>query len=537
MTYTVFRLEYKLWGFDPLGYHLFNIVLHLINALLLWRLLACMRLPGAWMVSAVFALHPVHVESVAWVTELKNLLMTFFAFLSLWAWMAWMHRSQRGERAWSIYLLSLFLYVLALFSKTTACTLPVVLVLLLWLRRMPIDARRWIQIFPYFAFGLIMGCLTLWWEHVYQGLHPMAGDLNLFDRVLIACRALWFYLGKLVLPVDLTFSYPRWEMSAADFSSYWGLFACLMAGWMLWRWRDKTGRGPIAAMAFFVVTLSPTLGLISLFTFYWTFVADHYQYMASIGPIALAVAAACHIMNRNKKRYKTAMGVTAAAVLLALGMLTFRQTPIYENEETLWRDTLDKNPSSWLAHVNLGAFIGRQGRVDEAVEHYLKALDIHPESEHAHFNLGNVLLEKGQLGRAIHHYHRALQIKPNSPEALHNLGFAYSRQGEYDQAVEAYRKALQFRPGYLIAHKNLALDLVEMGRYGEALEHFRMVMSLDPQSPAAHRDLGNVLMALDRREEAFRYYYLALDLADRAGDNELASEIRDFLNRVELLKK
>ncbi|MBU0755353.1 MAG: tetratricopeptide repeat protein [Planctomycetes bacterium] len=537
LTYTVFYLEHKLWGFDPLGYHLVNIVLHTVNALLLFLVIRRLGFAGAWLASAIFALHPVHVESVAWITELKNLLMTFSGLLSLWAWIIWTDRSQKGEHAGPFYLLSLFLYLSALFSKTTACTLPAALVLVLWLKKIPLEIRHWLQIAPYVLFGLVMGCLTLWWEQVHQGLHPMAGDLNLIDRVLIAGRAIWFYLGKLILPTNLTFSYPRWEVASTEFSSYFGLIAFLVAAWVLWLWREKIGREPIAAFVFFAATLSPMLGLISLFTFFWTFAADHYQYMASIGPIALAAAGVCYFINQKEGRFRSAGKAIAILLLLLLGTLTFRQTKIYENEETLWNDTLNKNPSSWLAHVNLGASIGSQGRDEEAMAHYRAALDIYPDSEHAHFNMGNVYLERGQLNKAIEHYRRALEIKPDYAEVLHNLGLAFSRQGRYDQAIEMYQQTLRLEPDYLLAHRNLALDLVETGRYEEALKHFRKVVSLNPSSPAAHRDLGNVLFTLGQSAEALEAYQQAIDLADRAGEGDLKQEILNFLLRISVLHR
>lgn len=536
MTYTLFYMQQKLWGMNPAGYHIFNILLHAVNALLLWRLLHRMGLPGALAAAALFALHPVHVESVAWITELKNVSMTFFSLLSLLAWLTWIGRSREGERAWRYFIFSLLLYTAALLCKTTACTLPAALVLILWLKRVPIDFRRWLQIAPYVLFGLAMGLLTLWWEQVHLGLHPLAGELNFLERILIGCRALWFYLGKLVLPMNLSFSYPRWEMAATDPMSYVGFIACIMACALLWFARKKTGRNPIAAALFFVATLSPMLGLISLYTFFWTFVADHYQYMASMGMIALAAGAGATLA-RCRMKWRMPVQIVTPAVLVVFGCLTFLQARVYENEERLWQDTIEKNPASWLAHVNLGAAMGRQGRLDDAMALYRKALSIYPEAERAYRNMGNIYLERGELDEAIEHYEKALSIRPEYAEVLNDLGVALSRKGDHEGAIEKYERALELEPEYVLAHRNLALDLVKINRHEEALPHFLEVAYMKPYSANAHSDLGNVLMALKRPDEAIARYRKALELAEQEGNAPLVARIRAFLQRVNSMRR
>ena len=322
MVYTSFRLEYKLWGLNPHGYHITNILLHSINALLLWRLLRSLSIPGGWVAAAIFALHPVQVESVAWVSERKNLLVALFGFLSILMWIRFIYQPSRSGRGRLFYVLSLFFYLLALLSKTTACTLPAALILILWLRHIRVDLRRWVQVIPYLLLGLAAGLLSIWWEKWHQGTGLIELGLNPIERIIIASRALWFYVGKLILPVNLAFSYPQWEIDAGNPSQYVWLFACIVTVYCLWRWRDRLGRGPLVAVIYFATTLSPMLGFISLFTFLYTYAADHYQYVACIGPIALVAATTGHILGKSGKSSKIISGVITVLVLLTLGTLT-----------------------------------------------------------------------------------------------------------------------------------------------------------------------------------------------------------------------
>src|SRR6476619_3123578 len=289
LVYTMFRFERAWWGLSPTGYHFVNILLHIANALILWSLLVRLRVPGAWLASAIFALHPVRVESVAWITERKNVLMGFFFLLTLLAWIAFV--DERTRRQWVFYCLALIFYVLALSAKATACTLPAALFLILWLQKKPITMRRLMQIVPFVVLGIGMGLLAVWWERYHQGTNrAVFAFLSPIERILVASRAIWFYLSKIFWPSDLTFIYPRWNISPADLLDYIWLLAGIAAVVAIYFLRRYFGRSVEVAAAFFVATLSPVLGFIMLFTFRYTFVADHYQYLACIGPIALASA-------------------------------------------------------------------------------------------------------------------------------------------------------------------------------------------------------------------------------------------------------
>src|SRR6266566_7308342 len=231
LVYTTFRIERALWGLSPSGYHWVNLLLHVANALLVWRVLARLKVPGAWLAGAIFALHPVHVESVAWITERKNVLMGFFFLLTLLAWIAFI--DERTKRPWRFYALALVLYVLALSAKSTACTLPAALLLILWLKKTPITKQRLIQIVPFVLLGVGMGLLAVWWERYHQGTNRAVFPfLSPIERFLVASRAVWFYLSKIFWPSNLTFIYPTWNISPADLLDYiWlvaGIAACVV---------------------------------------------------------------------------------------------------------------------------------------------------------------------------------------------------------------------------------------------------------------------------------------------------------------------
>jgi len=377
LVYTTFRVEHAIWGLDPTGYHWVNLLLHVANALLVWLVLARLKVPGAWLAGAIFALHPAQVESVAWITERKNVLMGFFFLLALLAWIAFV--DGRTKRPWLFYGFALILYLLALSAKTTACTLPAALFLILWLQRTPISWKRVCQIIPFLVLGIAMGVLAMWWERYHQGTsRAVFTFLSPIERVLVASRAVWFYLSKLIWPSNLTFIYPRWDVAPTHLLNYAWLLAAVIACGALYFLRRYWGRSVEVAAGFFLVTLSPVLGFIMLYTFRYTFAADHYQYLACIGPIALASAGLANLTNTFKNGRALLLS-TALCVVAVLATLTWRQAEMYGDIDTLWRMTLARNPGCWMAHNNLGMVLFEKGQLDEAIRHYRRTLEMQPD--------------------------------------------------------------------------------------------------------------------------------------------------------------
>src|SRR6266446_2949254 len=360
LVYTTFRIERGLWGLNPSGYHWVNLLLHVANALLVWRLLVRLRVPGAWLAGAIFALHPVQVESVAWITERKNVLMGLFFLLTVRAWAEFV--DEQTKHRWFFYGLALVLYALALFSKTTACTLPAALLLILWLQGRRVDQRRLLQLVPFVVLALGMGLCTVWWERYHQGTRGPLFAISPLERLLIASRAIWFYLGELFWPSNLTFIYPRWHITPSSPFDYVPLLGIAGLCAAIWLTRRYFGRGVEVAMLFFAATLGPVLGFIMLYTFRYTFVADHYQYLASIGPIALVCAGAATLARSYSQARPFVFGLLACVVAV-LTALTWRQSAMYADIESLWRTTIARNPDCWMAYNNLGAVLYRRARL------------------------------------------------------------------------------------------------------------------------------------------------------------------------------
>jgi tetratricopeptide (TPR) repeat protein len=507
LTYTTFRLERALWGLNPAGYHWVNILLHAANALLVWKLLTRLAVPGAWLAAALFALHPVQVESVAWITERKNVMSLFFFLLALLAWVQFLAKPPGRPRKYA-YGLALIFYALALFSKTTACTLPAALLLILWLKEKPVDRRRLVQVIPFLAMGLAMGLVTVWWERFHQGTHGKLFSMNWLERILVASHALWFYAGKLFWPVNLTFIYPRWTINPVNPFAYgWMVMGAGLCA-VIFYVRRWAGRGVEVATLYYVAMLSPLLGFIMLYTFRYSLVADHYQYAASIGLIAL-VAAGIAVGLKSKPVPKLTV---CGTLLLTLGILTWRQAHIYRDAETLWRDTLVKNPDGWLANTSLGGILINQGRIDEGMDYCLKAVKMNPDFPEALNNLGVAFAARKQPADAIRYYRQAIQNKPDFPEALNNLGAALAAQGRLAEAAENYRKAIEHKSDYPDALDNLGVILASQGQFDEAIRNYRQAIAADSNRPETFFHLGLALYQAGRIGEAVAAYRAALKM-------------------------
>ena len=510
LTYTIFRFEREWWGLNPTGYHWVNLGLHIANALLVWRLLERLRVPGAFLAAMIFALHPVQVESVAWITELKNVLMGLFFLLTLLAWIEFV--DDQRKRRWPFYGLALLLYMFALSAKSTACTLPAALLLILWLQNKPITKGRLMQVTPFLLLGLGAGMIAVWWERYHQGTRGVLFALNPIERLLVASRAFWFYLGKLFWPADLTFIYPQWKIVATDPLAYLWTLAALGLCVAIYFGRRLVGRSLEVAIVFFVATMAPLLGFIMLYTFRYTFVADHYQYLACIGPIAL-VAAGTSRLGKFGKGGRAISIVLASLALALLGWLTWRQSSTYRNIETLWRTTLARNPECWMAYNNLGITLAQQGNVAEAVQSYKKSIALHADYAEAHYNLGNALLQRGEVDEAIVECRKALALRPNDPDAHVALGTALLAKGAVDESIAEYGTALRLRPEDGDAHYNLGNALQQKGEITAAMAHYERALQIAPDIVEAHLNMGNVLLQQEDEREAIEHYEKALKIS------------------------
>src|ERR1700722_306921 len=379
---SAFWLEWRLWGMNATGYHVTNVLLHAVNAILLWRVLARLNVPGAWLAAAVFALHPVNVASVAWISELKNTLSFFFFALALLWYLKFDDANQRR-----FYWLALFAFLLALFSKTEVAPLPFVLLGIAWWRRDRIEWKDAWRTVPFFAAAFLLGLVSIWFQYHNSIGHDIVRTDSFWSRLAGAGWAVWFYFYKTFLPVNLLPIYPRWHIDTVNMLSYAPGLLLVGVFFVCWLYRAKWGKPLLFGLGYGVVMLLPVLGFLNISFFRLSLVADHWQYFSIIAPIALASAGIMVILNRFGDLKKNFCG----ALLLLLGVLTWRQADVYRDAETLWQRTLAGNPNSWMAHYNLGDALFQKGKVDEAITQFQQALQIEPDYAEAHYNLGDAL--------------------------------------------------------------------------------------------------------------------------------------------------
>ena len=511
LTYTTFWLEHQLWGLDPTGYHVVNVLLHAANGLLLWGILARLAVPGAWLVAAVFAVHPLHVESVAWAIERKDVLSGLFYLACVRAWLPFLGDSAtRPERAPLRYGLALLLLAAGLLAKNMVVTLPAALVVLHWWQRGRVSWRDAAWLLPLFALALAFAALDL---AVVGAATPATFDHGLIERVLIAARAVWFYVGKLAWPADLAVVYPRWEVGVGDVAGWLALAAGVVAAVALWRLRGRIGRGPLAGALFFVVTLSPTLGFVDHTYMLFAFVADRYQYLAGIGVMAVLVGTAVVLATRAPGHWRAAAAGGAAVLLLLLGALTWRQAGIYRDQLTFFQHVVALNPSAVGAHLNLAQALIDEGRLEEAAVAGRTAVAQDPDAYDPRINLAIALAELGRFDEAEAHLRRALEIAPAQSAPHANLGVLLSRRGEQDAAEHHLRQALELAPRDRDVLRNLAKLLTTAEQLDEALAFYDRLVELGARDAATHTERGNLLIRLGRGGEALRAWQQALATA------------------------
>ena len=406
LMHSAFWLEHRFWGDAVAGYHLTNITLHAVSACLVVMIVRRLALPGAWLAGFVFALHPVFVEGVAWISEQKSTLSGVFCLASL---LTYLYFDQ--TRRIATYLLATGLFVLALLSKTVTATLPAVLLVIFWWQRGRLAWKRdLLPLLPWFALGTSAGLFTAWMERTLIGARGAAFMLTPAQRVLIAGRAIFFYAGKLLWPVNLTFSYPRWQVDPAVWWQ-WLFPAGVLALAISLAFAARRYRGPLAGFLIFAGTLFPVLGFLNVYPFRYSYVADHFQYLASLGIIVPASSVLTKVAGRTSSG-RTVTIALSAMLLLLIGVLTWRQSGAYRDVETLYGETIARNPASFLAHNNLGVvFLERPGRLQDAITEFQAALRIEPNYPEAHNNLGLALSRvRGRLPEAIAEYQAALRI-------------------------------------------------------------------------------------------------------------------------------
>lgn len=509
-VFTSFWLEKRVWGLNPLGYHLVNVLLHAGSALLLWWFLRRFGLPGAWLAAAAFALHPVCVESVAWVTERKNSLSLFLTLLAAHAFLAAIDAraaaTEPGRRKrplaavpWHrrsavLYPAALAVFTLALFAKTTASLLPAVLLVLAWWRRGRLRTADVRPLVPFFAVGAGLALNTAWLERTVVHASGSEWSLGMIGRMVLAGRVVAFYAAKLVWPVDLAFIYPRWVIDTSALRQWAPMAAALAVLAAAWAFRGRIGRGPLTAALLFGGVLFPAMGFFNIYAMRYSYVADHFAYQAVAVTAASVLCGLATLLSTAGKRARLAAAAAGVALLVVLGTLSFRQCRTYTSEDILWRDTLAKSPDCFMCHTNYGHWLFVNGRVVDAVEHFEQSLRIKPDNVPALLNLARVEEQRGNLDAAVARYRAALAVDPADTVVLVNLGTLYTKAHQSDEAIAQYEEALRHSsPDDYLAHNGMGVALIQQGRVAEAVEHFREALLLRPDYGMARANLERAL--------------------------------------------
>lgn len=476
VLHSAFWVLHRLFGDQTLGYHLVNATLHGLSAGLFVVLLRRLQVPGAILAGVIFALHPVHVESVAWITELKN---TLSGFWYLGAAIVYLRFD--AERRWTLYAWALFLFAVAVLTKSVTVTLPAALLVVVWWQR---GTLRWREdvapLVPFLVIGIAAGLGTIWVEREYIGASGPAFDFTLIERGLIAGRAVVFYVVTLVWPANLAFVYPRWDVSQSVWWQYlYPLAVLLVLGWC-WRMRTRT-RAPLAVALLFTGTLFPALGFFNVYPFIFSFVADHFQYLASLSLIAGVAAGLTTLSVGWTSAHPWRGPACVVAIAAVLATMTWRQSREYVGAEVLYAATIEKNPDAWMAHLNLG---------------WLR-------------------LQRGELEAAVRDTETALRLEPNLPQGHNNLGSALRSLGRFDAAERAYREALRLKPDDLETRYNLGLVLIDLGRHGEATGHIQAYLLQHPEDAAAFGQLGDAHQSMDRFGDAIVAYRASIKINPR----------------------
>ncbi len=551
LTSSFWWLQWRLWGKNPAGWHAVSVLLHAANVVLVWMIFRRLKIPGAWLAALLFAVHPVNVVTVAWISEQKNTLsMLLFAVAIL----LYLRFDETSDRRW--YGLSLAAFLLALFSKAAVVMLPVVLLGCIWWSRGRLGSRDWVRTAPFFALSVLLGLTTVWFQYhrAMSGQEVRVGGV--FSRVAVAGLAPWFYLSKAVLPLDLCMVYPQWNPGTWDWSGWLPGIALAGGFALLWWNRDGWGRPLLFGLGYFVVMLFPVLGFFDQGFYHYSLVADHWQYYSLVGVTALASAGTVALGTRLH-RERQVINSVAGAVVIVLAAMSWQRCFVFRTEETLFQDNLLHNPLAWVAYDILGNASERAGRIEEAITHFEQALRVKPDYAEAHYHLGNAFLQGGTLSdaigqyeealrlrpdfaeahcslgialyqtgkreEAIDHYEQALRVRPDFAEAHHDLGNAFLKEGKLSDAIGQYEEVLRLKPDFAEAHGNLGKALLREGKLSDAIEQYEQALRLEPDDAEAHTDLGVALARTGRIEEAIHHFEQALRL--RPDDAEAHTDL------------
>ena len=535
LTFSVFWVEHQLWGLNPAGFHLVNILIHIFNAILVWFLLRQLSVPGSFLAAIIFAVHPVHVESVAWISELKNVLSGLFYLLAVLAYLKFnpLNSNKTASNAQWFYRLSVFFFICALLSKTVTATLPVLIVLLIWWKKNKMElAQDVLPLVPFVCLGIAAGLFTAWIEKYHGNALGAEWSLSAMDRILIAGRAFWFYVSKIIWPQNLSFFYPRWQINSNELFGYLFPFTALGIMVVLLMGRKKWGRGVCFASLFFVITLFPALGFFDIETMKYSFVADHYQYLASLGIIALIPGCVDGIFRKFKLENKKLKYIFWGTILSILVFISFQQGQIYRNKIVLFSDVISKNPLSWAAYNYRGFAYLENGQYELAYHDFETTLKIKNDFGPAYTNRGIANMHLGKNKSALDDFQKAISINSEDDTAYYYVGSLHSNQGEYEAAIKNYTQGLEINSMIVNPHNTLLLYIArakvyaKIKRFDLAVDDFNKAIQTNPYDAQGFLGRGYVYQKTGNYEAALKDMLKAQSLGAQV-DSGLIKDMKD----------
>ena len=511
--------QWHWWGDQTFGYHLTSVLLHLVSAFLVWRLLARFNLRFAWLGGLLFAVHPAQVESVAWISELKNTLSLPFALLTMIFWIDYEETKKPRD-----YRLAIGFFLVSMLCKISFALFPLVILLYAWWKRQRIGWNDLRVSVPFFTVSIILGLMTVRAGQrfaldfqITTNPIPIGGFLS---HLALAGTSLSFYFIESLFPLDPLPLYPQWSVNPFRIAQLlpWLVSSAMLV--LLWFRRQTWGRHALLGLGFFIILMLPFLGFITVSFMQFTWVMDHFLYLPVIGIIGLVVAALGQISSRLSMNFNYAGCGLVAIILGLLALRSHVYAASFASAETLWIYLAQHSPGSWRAHINLGTVYLTARKTEEARQQFEMASAINPDNPESYNNLGCIFAMSGRKSEAIQNFRRAIQNDPYYLETYNNLATFYYREGRLNDAIVANQKAVNLVPNDPAGHRNLEAVLALAGRWDDAAKEDEASIRLNPDDANAHNRLGKALVKLGRITEAREQFQDALRIDPNLSEAE-----------------
>lgn len=511
LTATSFWIDYQLWGLNTFPYHLENVLLHGLSGVFFWFVLRQLGIGGAFFAAALYVVHPVMAESVAWITERKNVLSQALVLAALLAYGRSLHgwRPDAPPRSWSWWWFSFFLFVAAILAKITAFVFPAALLVISWWKYQKLSWKRdFLPVLPMFVVSIATSILISWMETEVLGASGEKFELPLVNRFVIAGQTISFYLGKLLWPHPICVIYYRWDLDPTVWYQWAGLVFCaVMASLLAWKTLQGRWRGTTAATLLFLGMLFPLTGFLNVYGMLYAWVADRWVYMPSLPLFALVG----HLWQYAYLRKAQLVQIGSVIILIICGVLTLQQSATYKTIDTFWQAAINGNANPWKARSDYADALITAGRASEAVEQLNQAIKENPVSD-CYCNLGVALNNLGRNKEALEAFKTALEIEPGMAVVHYNIGKIYSALGNNAESERYFRSAIELKPEFVTARNDLGNLLFQTGRLKEAELEFRSALSSHPNSGPIHTSIGNILYWLGDHRQAMEFFRKALDI-------------------------